>query len=618
MNEIKVLPQDVISKIAAGEVIERPAAVLKELIENSIDAQSERIEIEVKKSGRELMRVHDDGKGISKDDLPVAVLRHSTSKINNFDDLYSLATYGFRGEALYSVFAVSKTKITSFYEGQESAYTLEGEGGAVKRQIPAAPVRGTTVEVADLFYNIPARAKFLKSDNTERAKILKTVEEAILSNSNVAFRLVVDDNEKFNIPVLPGGFMQNLSFRTEKILGPKVFSGMKEINSKLENISVFGYVSDMSGFCPTSGNQYFFVNRRPVAAPLIKQALYKAYPSLPYGKHPAAALFVELNPDSFDVNVHPQKKEVKFLSESEVFHAIIHAVGEMLKSAAQEVKNPKMSFAEISQDSAFGGAVQSANVHSSGTQAIGVAANLNAKTEEYKTVDMFDAPTNTISLPQNVLTENTVVNDAPASVSDDIKSDTDQISYIGQLAKSYLIFERAGGLLVVDQHAAQERIYFEQYLKEFADGKILGQPLIIPLEAQLSASQTAGVLRWRDWLLTAGFEIDARGSDTVILRCAPALFNFTPKTFAEFVSYLADILGNPSRVTEDVKRNIIATMACKKAIKAHDSIDPRSAVQLLKDLFKTQDCQHCPHGRQIMFCLNAYQLAKKFDRTSAL
>ena len=307
MPEIKVLPEDVVSKIAAGEVIERPASVLKELIENSLDAGASKIEIEIKKAGRGLIRVHDDGRGMDREDLRLALGRHATSKLNVFDDLYSLATFGFRGEALYSVFAVSRLRLTSFKAGADSGYAIEGEGGRVIAELPAAPVKGTTIEASDLFFNTPARAKFMKSDAAERSHLIKTVEEAALANAGVSFRLVIDGAEILNLPAMPGGLWENLKNRAAAIFGKSVYAGLARVEGKTPGMAVYGLVSRPDALGATRANQHYFVNRRPVSSALLRQALYRGYGHMLTGRHPACAVFIELDPGAFDANIHPQK-----------------------------------------------------------------------------------------------------------------------------------------------------------------------------------------------------------------------------------------------------------------------------------------------------------------------
>lgn len=585
MAEIKVLPEEVVSKIAAGEVIERPASVLKELIENSLDSGAARVEIEIEKAGRGLIRVHDDGRGMDREDMRLALGRHATSKLNVFEDIYSLATFGFRGEALYSILAVSRLKMTSFRAGADTGYTIEGEGGKAASEMPAAPVKGTTLEISDLFFNTPARAKFMKSDAAERSHLIKTVEEAALANLGVAFRLVIDGSEILNLPALPGGMWENLKNRAAAIFGKSVYSGMARVEGKAPGMAVYGLVSRPDALAATRANQHYFVNRRPVSSALLRQAFYRGYAHMLTGRHPACALFVELDPGSFDANIHPQKRDVKFSSENEIFKTVSNTVYQELLLR----QTPSVSLSAPSGDNKF--------------SAPDVPAYREAAAPPSPA-----AETGSLFLEQPV-------SQASAEAADWRAHD---LSYLGQLAKSYLLFESDSGLLVVDQHAAQERVLFEKYLDEFDKGGVRVQPLLVPLEAELSRSQMETVLKWRDWMKTAGFEIDQRGPAAALLRAAPSLFYFTQQAFAEFLGYLSEVLGEPERAAEDIKRNIIATMACKKSIKAHDFVKPQEALRLMEDLKKTKDSYHCPHGRPTLFHLSGGDIARRLQRSGAV
>ncbi len=596
MPEIKVLPEDVVSKIAAGEVIERPASVLKELIENSLDAGASRVDVEIRKAGRALIRVRDDGRGMDREDLRLALGRHATSKLNVFDDLYSLATFGFRGEALYSIFAVSRLKLTSCRAGAETGCELEGEGGRVTAEVPAPPVKGTTVEAADLFFNTPARAKFMKSDASERAHLIKTVEEAALANLGAGFRLVMDGAEILNLPALPGGMWENLKNRAAVIFGKSVYSGMARFEGKAEGMAVYGFVSRPDSLGATRANQHFFVNRRPVASPLLRQALYRGYGHLLNGRHPACALFLELDPGAFDANIHPQKRDVKFSSESEIFKHISNTVYEEL------LKKQTASVEMRAQDGGSRFSAPDVPAYREAAPAPAAAPAAQEASAAAETAGLFDALS-------------PAAEPAAAAPADWRGQD---LVYLGQLARSYLLFECERGLLVVDQHAAQERVLFEKYLDEFSRGAIKVQPLLVPLEAELSRSQMETVLKWRDWMKTAGFELDQRGPAVALLRAAPALFYFTQPAFAEFLGYLAEVLGEPQKAAEDMKRDIVATMACKKSVKAHDLVKPQEALRLMEDLKKAKDGHHCPHGRPTLFHLSAADIARRFQRSGAL
>jgi len=591
MPEIKVLPEEVVAKIAAGEVIERPASALKELIENSLDAGAAKIEIEIEKAGKKLIRVRDDGKGMDKEDLLLSLGRHATSKINAFEDLDKLSTFGFRGEALCSIFAVSKLSIASAKKGAACGCAVAGEGGKVIREIPAPPVKGTVVEAAELFFNMPARVKFLKSDNTERGQLMKTVEEAALANLDTAFTLKIDGVEIFSLPVIAGGEMENLKNRAAVIFGKSVYGALITAESRRPGLAVCGLFSRPDALSATRFNQHFFVNKRPVASTLLRQALYRGYGHMLSGRHPACALFLELDPSVFDANIHPQKKDVKFSNDNEIFKAVSGAIySELLKKQTGEVR-----FSGEAAQNKFSPPDAPAYRQSRSTQIPAVPGGGDS---------LFEPPA--IS--------------GGSALSAETRPDwyAPPIAYLGQVAKSYLLFESAGGLLVVDQHAAQERLLFEKYLEEFSKGAIKVQPLIIPLSVELSRSQLETILKWKGWLATAGFEIEQGGPATALLRATPALFYFTPEAFNEFLGYLSEVLGDPSKSAEDLKRNTIATMACKKSVKAHDFIKPQEALRLLEDLKSAKDSFHCPHGRPTLFYLSPSEIARRFGRSASL
>jgi len=586
MPEIQLLPEEVIAKIAAGEVIERPASVLKELIENAVDAGASRITVDIRKAGKRLIRVNDDGRGMDLEDLKLSVSRHSTSKIRAFEDLDKIKTFGFRGEALYSVFAVSKLVITSFKPGAETGHSLTGEGGRVLSETKTPPVKGTTVEVTDLFFNTPAREKFMKSEPSERAHIIRTVEEAALADLKIGFTLNIDDTEIFSMP--PGGedFWAALTDRAGVIFGKNISKGLIKVEGRNPSISIYGLISKPDSLSATRINQHFFVNRRPVTSRVVQQALYRGYDTMRGDKHPACVLFLDLNPADFDVNIHPQKKDVKFASDNDVFRKLSSTVyNEILKkqTASVALSTP-----------ADGGA--------SGSAEPGAGQNGEVPMKEG---NLFSSETLQLEPVQQ---EN---GEAPNWY-------LPPISYLGQIAKSYLLFESGGGLLVMDQHAAQERILFEKYMEEFSQGAIKVQPLMLPVSAELSRSQIETVLKWKEWLDRAGFEIERFGATTLRLHSTPALFYFTPEALNEFLGYLTELLGEPEKASEDLKRNTVATMACKKSVKAHDHIRPQEALRLIEDLKGAKDSFHCPHGRPTLFYISPSEIARKFQRTNII
>ncbi|WP_428071723.1 DNA mismatch repair endonuclease MutL, partial [Candidatus Avelusimicrobium alvi] len=335
MSNIRVLDEKTAGKIAAGEVIERPAGVLKELLENAVDAGATCVNVDIEGAGRDLIRINDNGCGMSAEDLALSVMRHATSKIRAFDDLASLTTFGFRGEALYSAAAVSRMTLTSCTEGG-SGSRLELHAGKVFAQSPAPSIRGTTVEIRDLFYNVPARLKFLKSDAYERACLLKVIEESALANLHVGYRVSINGRRVYDLPAENGPMAEAAVSRARQILGDEVantlvFKEFGEMGLKL-------FLTPADKLVSVRDMQYVFVNRRPIDSKTVQQAIYKAYQNVrPKDRHPAFLVYMTLDPSDFDVNIHPQKRDIRFVNENKVFSFIMHCAGETVFTNARPV-----------------------------------------------------------------------------------------------------------------------------------------------------------------------------------------------------------------------------------------------------------------------------------------
>ncbi len=591
---VKVLPGEVAAKIAAGEVIERPSSVLKELIENSLDAGASRVSVSAEKAGKALIRVNDDGAGMSPEDLRLSVMRHSTSKIAAFEDLDALSTYGFRGEALFSALAVSRLKITTCRAGDDAASFIEGGSGEIKAEGKAPPARGTTVEVRDLFFNVPARLKFLRSDPSERAQLIRVVEEAALANPGVSFSLEVDGAEVFSLKADKGPWESACLARARELLGGKVAAGLTALEQNAGELSLRALFSLPDSLYATRQNQFFFVNRRPVSSKTLQQALYRGYDIMRGSKHPACAVYLDLPPAEVDVNIHPRKADVKFRAEGAIFKFVSGAVN------ARLLKTQRASAA----------------IDSGAAPAGQAAFPPAAASPEVRAVFGTGKPPAGAAGPEPVTDALFAAEPAPGESGPSWYQPP--VNYLGQLSKSYLVFESGGGLLVVDQHAAQERVLFEKYMDELVLGKIRVQPLVIPVSVELSASQAENIMRWQDWLKGAGFEIGRSGPTHMLLHATPALFYFSQDAAQELFGYLSEVLGEPSKSDEALKRNTIATMACKRSVKARDFLKPQEAQRLIEDLKAAKDSFHCPHGRPTLFHIGRPELARRFQRTTVV
>lgn len=622
MSKIHVLDEKTAGKIAAGEVIERPAGVLKELLENAVDAGASAINIDIEGAGRTLIRINDNGCGMSEDDLLLSIQRHATSKINSFSDLETLQTFGFRGEALYSVAAVSRMAITSCQEGGQG-HRVEIHAGKIFAQCPAPSIKGTTVEIRDLFYNVPARLKFLKSDSYERACLLKVIEESALANLKVGYRVMINGRSVYDLPAQTGELPQSAVNRAKQILGEEVaqsllFKEFGELGLKL-------FLTPADKLVSVRDMQYIFVNRRPIDSKTVQQAIYKAYQNVrPKDRHPAFLVYMTLNPADFDVNIHPQKRDIRFVNESKVFGFVMNAAGETIFKNTRPVQVTLPSKIDLPVP-AQPAAEKLFTPSPMETFAQTVAEPL--KLGDFKPKNNFtlretEEPAEYVARPE----EPSKIPSVPAKSVASPAEPADLVSagapewyrgpyhYLGQLQRSYLLFENPLGLVIIDQHAAQERVLFEHYLEAFEARSVKVQKLLFPVHVDLPPSNTETLLSWAGWLKTAGFELEPFSARTVLVRTMPHMIRFKEDDMKEFIVSLSQVVGDPSKSTETLKRKMVAMLACKKAIKAHDQISPAEAEGLLENMKKCKDGMHCPHGRPCVAQLDMKQLDKLFGR----
>ena len=634
MGKIHILDENTASKIAAGEVIERPSGVLKELLENAVDAGATSIRVDIEGSGKELIRINDNGCGMDADDLAASVLRHATSKIQTFNDLEQLHTFGFRGEALYSVAAVSKMTLTSS-TGEGSGSRLEIHAGKVVAEMPAPAVKGTTIEIRDLFYNTPARLKFLKSDSYERACLLKVIEESALANLTVGYRVYINGREVYDLPAQTEPLPQAAVERARMILGQEVADSL--IFKSFDKMGCKLFITPADKLVTVRDMQYVFVNRRPIDSKTIQQAVYKAYQNVrPKDRHPAFLVYLTLQPGEFDVNIHPQKRDIRFVNENQVFGFIVQAVGEAVFQQSRPVETS--SFKTITLPPAAARATKEIleeNAPASAQPSLhtpSVQDSLWKPSQEFVLRETEDPvpyqvrPEGEISSAdeQKPETQKQPLYPLPAQPPASPQESSPQSGapswfegpyhYLGQLQKSYLLFENPQGLILIDQHAAQERVLFEHYLAAFEKRAVKVQKLLFPLHVDLPPSNAQILLSWKDWLKTAGFELTSFSARTVLVHTRPHMIRFQEDELKEFIVSLSQMVGDPAKSTETLKRNMIAMLACKRAIKAHDQISAAEAEGLLENMKKCQDGMHCPHGRPCVAQVKMKDIDKLFGR----
>ncbi len=593
MPIIKKLPESVFSRIAAGEVVERPASLLKELIENSLDAGARRIDIDVTGAGKDTLRLSDDGVGMDAEDVKLCLERHATSKLAAFEDLDSLHTFGFRGEALYAIAAVSKVTVTSAQKDAKTGWRVTSEGGKVTDG-PAPAVAGTTVFVRDLFYNTPARLEFLKSDGSERSRLAAIVEEAALANPGVRFTYKSEGRQVLRLePEDSGNFFHDFDMRTAAVLGDDLAGGLLPIDVERPGVRVRMLVSPYDKMPSSRSFQYFFVNKRPVSSKVLQTALYKAYgDQRPAGRQPVCVALLELNPDAFDANVHPGKREVRFKKDGEMFEIVSGLVASALAKAKAAAPITIMSEpASVVNDAP---APRATNT----TESDHYLGGRGFLPDEYKQIKLSAAVA--MVAPEG----------APVWY-------TPPFRYVGQIERSYMVFEANGGLFVLDQHAAAERVLYEKYMGEIEAGGAKSQKLMIPVPVDLPASAVRAVLDKADRLHKIGFEVVAYGKNGLHVTAVPALFYQADET-KKLIHRVVDALSDPVAEAEQLRHDAIATIACKAAVKSHDRLSEEEAYKLLDALRDCKDGSACPHGRRAMLSLNRDELARRFQRPGAV
>ena len=601
MPKIQRLPPSVASLIAAGEVIERPASLLKELLENALDAGARKVDIESRGAGRKSLRVVDDGCGMEPKDVELSLERHATSKLGVIQDLDTLRTFGFRGEALYAACAVAKLSIASCQPGAKTGWRVEAQAGKVLSSGPAPAVPGTAVEAGELFFNTPARLKFLKSDAFEKSKLAGVVEEAALANPETRFVYKSEGRVSLRFDAEPGAepAARDLA-RIRAVFGEEAARGLLTVAAERPGFRLRMYLSPLDNLLGTRSFQHFFVNRRPIESRLLQQALYRAYGEhKPRERHPLCVAHIELSPDAFDVNVHPGKREIRFKKDRDLFELIFG-----LAASALAKSRPAAPISVEARPAAGPAAGADVPAFSIGGAAFFVG-DRPVERSSYQTpapsLALESSPSLSFGAPQG----------APAWF-------TPPYRFLGQIERSWLVFEAAGGLFVLDQHAAAERILFERFLREVGSSEgVRVQRLMLPLPVELPASAVAKVLAQKKRLSKLGFELAPFGKTTLHVLEVPALFE-KAADLKELCHRLLDSLADPAASARDVQHDAVATIACKAAVKAHDRLGEKEALALLDQLKDCADGSCCPHGRRAMLALNRDELARRFERPGAV
>ncbi len=598
MPAIKRLPVHIANQIAAGEVVERPSSVVKELIENALDAGANSIEVRLLKGGKRLVEVRDDGIGMSKRDLELSVEPHATSKIGSQRDLECIRTLGFRGEALASIGAVSRLSITSRQKGSGEGWKIDVSFGKRGKIRPNPCPMGTIVTVEDLFLKIPARAKFLKSDHTEYARCLKVVHLFCASWPEVGFKVIRDDKAVFicrtDLPV---------EKRIEPLVGLKVLPHMIEVGAKDQGLELFGFVARPEAVRLSSKNFYFFLNRRPVSNPVLWKALKDAMKGfLVKGNHPAGVLYIEIDPLLVDVNVHPTKNEVRFERPSDIYRLVFHGVRRALDSgvgtgklALDVEKRPRLRRGEEPE------AVQ----------------------KGYRSRIEFPLPWEgegvaPLCKVQEAGGEGDYFNNDEASFFFTTHAEKGQVQdnfrIIGQFAHAFILFELNEELVILDQHAAHEALIFGRIREEFLSaGKLNRQSLLMAHVIDVSPELLENFEKAKKILLDAGIETQIFGHSQIALRSLPVIVSSLEKDILCVEEIVKKVLKNPFMDRGELVRDILAPLSCSMAIKAGKDLNGIEMEKLVRDCLK-HGVTNCPHGRPVMVCLGREELYEKFFR----
>lgn len=588
---IQLLSPDTIGKIAAGEVVERPMSVVKELIENSIDAGATRIEVEIASGGSDLIRVNDNGAGIANDDLELALRRHATSKLARFDDLEALSTLGFRGEALPSIAAVSRFSLRSGVAGQDSGSNLHTVFGAPPEIRRVAHASGTTVSVRDLFGNVPARRKFLRQPGTEATYINRLICAYASHRSDIAWLLTSDGRRSL---ATQGG--SDDVEAAVGIYGTELMDAVLPLSSArvgVDGIEVAGWITAPRVSRSHRQNLFFFVNGRLIHHRSLMYALEEAYHSLlMVGRHPMGMVRIELSPRDVDVNVHPTKAEVRFADERSVARAVQRAAHEALAAQSQDVL-PEVTFdrpagpPSVSQ-TFFGG------------------AGLMARTVPDDERVAFSGPDQHNQHPA-------VSGNAGRETPDTFvhRSGIPVLRVLGQVAASYIIAEGPGGMFLIDQHAAHERVMYEKILGQAETRNVDQQPLLDPLVIDLAAHELAIVERSMDELRNIGFELDLFGEQSIIVRAIPAVIQRVD--IGERMHLILDELADGG-AGDSWLDSVAISAACHTSIRAGQALSLDEMRELVTQLERTQQPRACGHGRPTMVHMSQSELERQFSR----
>ena len=572
-----MLPDHVINKIAAGEVIERPASVMKELMENALDAGATQIDVEVVRGGMQLIAISDNGSGMNRDNALLAIERHATSKIRTAEEVEAVATLGFRGEALAAISAVSRFTLTTRPADDVSGTEIRIAGGKLQDVADAGCPPGTRMEIRNLFFNVPARRKFMRAESTELAQIRQLFAVYALAHPETGLSLNSDGRELYNLPA--GG---SLADRIAELYNASFFSHLRALNFEANEVKVTGYAGLPQTGRKDRSDQYIFINGRPAAAPVIYHAINEAYHAvLARGRHPSAFLFIETAPDAVDVNVHPAKKEVRFRRPSAVRDCVIAAIEKalVLNAPEEERREPSFGFDAPKPPAQKQHELDIRSQRSGGREQ-----------ESESRLTPEPRPLTPSATPW-------------------------RWCRVMGMAGVYVVLETEDGVVLMDPQAAHERVLFEKFMKEITDGSPSRQGLLAPETIELMPADAEAIRRQLPVLEEMGFGISDFGHDTFIVDALPVhLQAGSPLVILSGIAKALEESGAQARATREALRETVAQAACRTSVRAGDALPPKAIERLVEDLAKTEMPYTCPHGRPTLIFQSFTELNRKFGR----
>jgi DNA mismatch repair protein MutL len=599
MSSIKILSPQLANQIAAGEVVERPASVLKELVENSLDAGAKRIDIEIEQGGIKLIKVLDDGYGIAEAELALALSRHATSKIDDLQDLEAVATLGFRGEALASIASVSRLALTSSAEGSTNAWKAVSEGRDMEVDLqPAAHPRGTSVEVRDLFFNTPARRKFLRTEGTEYNRIDDSIKKLALSRMDIAFSL--RHNQRAQINLHPANTQLEQEKRVGDICGPAFMQQALYVDNDRTGIRLWGWMGLPTFSRSQADLQHFFVNGRCIRDKVVSHAIRQAYQDVLYqGRHPAYVLFLEIEPADVDVNVHPTKHEVRF-RDSRSIHGFVY--GTLNKALAQDRPQDHLQEGEMAT-----GQLQSSQ--QTEWQPNQSTLQFPSGKGQSQNASSYASSQGTVSTPMSAY-QSLYNTQMPEE-----QGDIPPMGFaIAQLKGIYILAENAQGMIIVDMHAAHERITYESMKTAFDNQGLVSQPLLVPESLSVSEREAEITDKSSEIFSQLGFTVERAAAESIIVREIPAILRGS-----EVEGLLRDVIsdllmhGSSERIRHHINE-ILSTMACHGSVRANRKLTIPEMNALLRDMEATERSGQCNHGRPTWSQLTLDELDKLFLR----